>query len=120
MGGDHLESSNGNDLAFFIYERDNNWQTIEFCKVFLLDFEFLSIEFDNVVNVLSSLDENFLMLPCEHFWHILDIMDMLRSGSGQLCKLEIIIAEDHEKEYLQKNFLVGKLVQPLKLTPSTM
>lgn len=103
MGGDHFVCADGDHLALFVNERNNQGQTIEFGEIFLFDFELLSVKFDDSV-VLSCLDENFLVLTGEHIGHVLDIAEMFIPWSGQLCELEIIITEDKGKKYLQKNF----------------
>jgi hypothetical protein len=117
MGWDHFVCADGDHLALFVNERNNEGQTIEFGEIFLFDFELLSVKFDDSVDVLSCLDENFLVLACEHVGHVFDIAEMFIPWSGQLCELEIVITEDKVKKYLQNNFLKGKLVQPLKLRP---
>ena len=82
MSGNHFVSTDGNNLALVFDKGYNNGQTIEFCEVFLFDFELLAIKFDGAVDVVSCLDEYFFVLSCEHLGHFFDVIDVLCSWSG--------------------------------------
>ena len=77
VGRDHFVGADGDDLALFVNERNNKGQTIEFGEVFLFHFELLSVEFNDSVDVLSGLDEDFLVLSGEHVGHVPDIVEVL-------------------------------------------
>lgn len=82
MGRDHFVGTNGNKLAFILYHGYNNRQTIEFCEVFLFNFELLSIEENGVLGVLPGLDEYLFMLSSEHICDIFDFVGVLVPGGG--------------------------------------
>lgn len=61
------------------------------------------------------------MLTGEHLGHVESGFGELGARKRELGEFEVVSAMgDVIEMYLQKNFLVGKLKQPLKLTAYTM
>ena len=72
----------------------------------------LPIELNYFVGFPTALEDDFLMLTREKGCHVLYLSNEVLSGTDKLCEFEIFGAKSTHL-YLQKYFLVGKLVVPL-------
>lgn len=118
VGRNHLEGPQGHHLAFEIDLVNHSAEPIQFGEVFRFYLEILAIQFDGFGSFPSALDEYLLVLSREELPHVLHSRIEFVSLCGKFRKFEIF-RTDYHQTYLQKYFLVGKWVAPLKLTPCT-
>ena len=118
MSWQHFESTQRDDLAGMVDHMDDNGESVEFGEVFGFYYEILPIKLDCFFGLSVSFQQNLFVLACEKARHILYLVHVLFPGAAEFCEFEIFRAVCQER-YLQKYFLVGKFLDPLKLTPTT-
>lgn len=119
MRGNHAVGAHGDHLTIMLDLMDHNAQPVQLGEIFILDKVLLTANVQNLTGIVSHLEKNLLVLPREIFVHLAHPRRVLIPGTGQLGELEILRTLSFHA-YLQKYFLRGKLVAPLKLTPCKM
>jgi hypothetical protein len=115
----HAIGSNRRHLAIMLDLINHNAQPIQFGNILILDKIVLASNIQNLKGFIAALEEYLFMLSREIIVDSLNLIRILISGQGKFGELEIFRAAS-KTQYLQKYFLTGKWVAPLKLTPCTM